>query len=111
MSKSKNIQSEVEKTLNSLDNWKKIEADPYFYTRLSVRLENRAQPKLFSWFFDSPILRPALIAIALLINVLSVSYLLSSNNNVAKSTDFANLFAEEYMLDQSTETYLDLNNE
>ncbi len=109
MSKNKNIQKEVEKTLSSLDDWRKIKTDPYFYTRLSVKIENRGQSKRLVWFFDSPILRPALIAIALLVNVLSISYYLSSNNIDTQSNDLASLFAEEYMLDMSTESYLDFN--
>ena len=112
MTNSKNIQSEVEKTLNSLDNWKKIETDSFFYTRLSVRLENKRQIKNLNWFFDSLLLRPALMVFALLINILSINYFISNSNSIQEdSSDFANLFNDEYMLDQSTDSYFMLNDE
>ncbi len=92
------IKSEVEKTLSSLDSWKEIKTDSFFYTRLSVRLEKKTQFSLLNWLFDSPILRPALIAITLLINIFSINYYLStSNNSAAQSNDFATLFVDEYM--------------
>ena len=112
MTNSKNIQSEVEKTLNSLNNWGKIETDSFFYTRLSVRLENKKQIKTLNWFFDSLVLRPALMAFALLINVLSINYLISNSNSIQEdSNDFASLFNDEYMLDLSIDSYFILNDE
>jgi len=98
--------------MNSLDNWKSIETDPFFYTRLRVRIKNNIESTSFNWFFDSPLLRPSLIAIALLINILSINYYLSHTEYFQEqSTDFAAVFNDEYLLDQSTESYIVFNNE
>ncbi|MDA3892767.1 MAG: hypothetical protein PF517_13990 [Salinivirgaceae bacterium] len=108
MKKDTNIENEVNKTLNSLDNWQKVETDAFFYTRLSAQLENKQNTTTFAWLFDTPILKPALIAVALLINVLSIGYIYYGNQS-SMGNDFADAFSTEYMLDQSTESYLVIN--
>lgn len=112
MDKNKNIQSEVEKTLKSLDNWKTIEADAFFYTRLSARLENMEKPIPFQWLFDLPLVKPALIVLTLFINLLSVNYILVNTENMEEQTsNFSTVFTDEYLLDQSTDSYLVFNDE
>lgn len=107
MKANKNIQNEVEKTLSSLDSWPKVEADAFFYTRLSTKLEKAPKGNnVFDWLFNTPVLKPALVAFAILINVMSVFYISFQNTT---ETDFADAFSSEYMLDQSTESYLVLN--
>lgn len=107
MKADKNIQKEVEKTLSSLDNWQKVEADAFFYTRLSAKLEKAPEgSNVFNWFFNTPVLKPALVAFAIIINVMSVFYLSYQNTTTA---NFSETFANEYMLDQSTESYLVIN--
>lgn len=108
METNKNLQKEITKTLGALDNWKQIETDPFFYTRLSVRIENKTSA--FNWFLNSPILKPALITMTLLINIFTINYLITTNAST-QTNDFVSAFTEEYMLDSSTETYLVLNEE
>jgi len=110
MKKKINIQAEVEKTLNCLDNYKKVKADPFFYTRLSIKLEKKQETNVLNLIFNSPLLRTAIVALIIIINVLSVNYVIHENKETM-DTDFTSLFTEEYMLDQSTESYLVLNNE
>lgn len=112
MKTKKNIPAEVEKTLNSLNDWKPIVTDAFFYTRVTARMENRSQYTVLNWLFDSPMLRPALIAITLTINILSINYIVSNYELFqTQSTDFVSLFTDEYQLDQSTESYIVLNDE
>ena len=112
MKTNKDIQEEVEKTMNSLNNWKPVETDAFFFTRLSVRIEKRTQTKSFNWFFESPILRPALITLTLLINILTINYFITYvENTKEESTDLISLFTDEYQLNQSTESYIALNDE
>lgn len=107
MNADKNIQNEVDKTLNSLDNWQMVNADAFFYTRLSAKLEKKTQASTaFNWLFNTPILKPALVAAALIINITSILYLSYQSTS---ETDFTEAFTSEYMLDQSTESYLVLN--
>lgn len=111
MKTNKDIQAEVEKTLNILNDWKPVETDAFFFTRLSVRIEKRTQAKNYHWFFESPLLRPALIALTVLINVLTINYFIAFVDTKKESTDLISLFTEEYQLNQSTESYIALNDE
>ncbi len=112
MKRSEKIQTEVEKTLGALDNWTPVKTDAFFYTRLLAKIEKRSSPSKLNWLFESPILKPALIAAALILNLLSIGYIIASNKSIQDQTsDFSTEFTNEYFLNQSTESYLVFNDE
>jgi len=102
----------VNETLNILDNVEKIEASPFFATRLEGKLESQMNSKSFFSFLFTPQLKlkPALIALIILINVVSISaFLMNSSVRSNHSTEISNLL-ETYAFDQ-TDYYLLTTNE
>ncbi len=72
MNKKDNIEQEINKTLNQFDAAEKLPPDPYFFTRVQGRLDEKArQQNVFA-----PFLRPALIIALIAINTsVSIWYL------------------------------------
>lgn len=103
---------EVEKTLKYLEHLPKVETDAFFYTRLSAKLESQSQYQPLQWLFEVPYLKPAFVVLFLALNIASIVHL----NNFYKSQNAENLsvsdeFVTEYDLNQSTDSYLVLNDE
>lgn len=93
MKNEKDIHSEVEKTMQSLDGLERASTDDYFYSRLEARLESRkeTEPHLV-WGI-------AAAMIIILMNVLSVIYYADSSipaNEISREELSA--FAETYAL-------------
>ncbi|MEQ8523710.1 hypothetical protein [Gracilimonas sp.] len=70
----KNIEEEVQKTLNALDGIEKASTDDFFYSRLSARLENREvsdsrQETSFNYGFA---FSAAAVFIVLMLNLISI---------------------------------------
>ena len=63
------IQDEIEQTLQSLDNVKRAEANPFLFTRIKARMDKKANG--WEWIF-SFVSRPA-IAIAIMLLVMAVN--------------------------------------
>jgi len=74
MNNNKRIEEEVIKTLQYLERNETIDPGPFFYTRLQARINDLHKPKasLFDWLFGVQWVRPALIALLILVNVFSV---------------------------------------
>lgn len=99
------VEEEVEKTLSSWDDLERIEANPYFFTRLQQRLANEQSPKQL---WSASFLRPALLGILLIINVWTVASVLNSQaryntTTTATLSDFASDYGLEY---NPTDEYL-----
>lgn len=109
----KNIQEEVEKTLNSLDTYTKRKAKPFMYTRIQAKLEDQNSNKAWSWFFDTPILKPALASLIIIINAFTIWQIgfTNTNNELTNPDDSIALFAEEYAINQASESYYNLYDE
>jgi hypothetical protein len=106
------IEQEIKKTMESLTGYPKAAANDFFYTRLSTRLVKPEKSDLLNWFFDSPILKPAFAIVFLAINIISLLHFLNVNTQITTTQQTSTeLFVEEYSLNQSTETYLVLNDE
>ena len=101
----KNVNEEIEKTMQSLDGITTAEPQPFFYTRLEARLKARmenaqaAMPPQMRW-----VLKPAYLfstlAIIILLNVVSaMNYSKSTNQN----SDEQNIegFAKGYGFDSN----------
>jgi hypothetical protein len=109
------IEQEIKKTMESLEKYPKATANDFFYTRLSTRLVKPEKTDLLNWFFDSSILKPAFAILFLAINLVSLLHFLNAipqlTSTPVDQQSSIDIFVEEYSLDQSTETYLVLNDE
>ena len=97
----KNVNEEIEKTMQSLDGITTAEPQPFFYTRLKVRMENAqaAMPPQMRW-----VLKPAYLfstlAIIILLNIVSaMNYSKSTNQNSDEQSIEG--FAKEYGFDSN----------
>ena len=116
MERKERIEQEVKKTLEGFDAFKTIEPSPFFYTRLQAKirtLEAQKEAKN-SGFFGLKALRPALVVLMLIFNVLSVGTALTLfRENVSQTDDrdqYLTAVVEEYALNQN-DYYLYLANE
>ena len=88
------IDDEVSRTLSSLDGFEDIDARPYFFTRVQQRLADmKAAP---GWGIR---IRPAYIAIILLLNIVTISVTLTRDrsDSSARTSEVAAL-AQQYSL-------------
>jgi hypothetical protein len=79
------IEEEIDKTLAAMDRMEKLEAGPYFYTRLKPRLDSRekkATARLPGTLL-SRMLRPVLVTLLLLLNVVTALLILSDTGKPA----------------------------
>ena len=83
----KDVDQEVEKTLESLDGIERLQAKPHFYTRLRIRLEP-VEPGIFYWKW----------ALAGMLLILAL-------NTVAYIKFWPGATVDEYAMDQMTVEY------
>lgn len=105
------IQSEIKKTLDILNDVKKIEADAFFYTRVMAKAENSKNSSIFDFIFDSPILKPVIVSGLILINLLAFVALTNNSNRNFAADEAAELFDNEFYITQATESYFEFNKE
>lgn len=103
------IQNEIKKTLNSLNQVKKIEADAFFYTRLKAKLDKESTNSKFDWYFESIWFKSVAAAIILFFNIITITHFLNNETDNLANSNAADLFSQEYYLSQSTDTFYDLN--
>lgn len=103
------VEEKVDKTLQLLDNIKKVEENPFFYTRLKERMEQQEKKRSFfvSGLLRSVPLRPVLLAFIVILNISSALYFLNTRNvHTGNGKTDLEAFAEEYSL--STTDYRSL---
>jgi len=106
------IEQQVKITMESLTDYPKAIASDFFYTRLSTRLVKPEKFDVLSWIFETPYLKPVFALLILAINIVSISlYLHTGSQTAATQQTASEIFIEEYSLNQSTESYLVLNDE
>ena len=66
--KKEKIQNEIDKTLNLLDQKESLPPNPYFYTRIKQRLDEKKRKE----FSISNSLKPALFTLLLVLNVTTI---------------------------------------
>ena len=106
-----NIAEEVEKTLNSLERFPKVELDPFFITRLEARIEQNEQRTILNWFFETPYLKPVLLSIFLVINVLTLVDVFYHSSTKTAQPDSIQAFVSDYELNSNVNSYLVFNEE
>ncbi len=107
------IEKEVEKTLQQLDRFEKLESDPFFYTRLQARIKSTQDQPLSSGLssFIGRYFRLAFLVLLLVLNLIS-ALLVFQNRNSSSDTQTSNIssFADEYSInDKSYDEYFTNN--
>lgn len=108
MTPEKNIQQEVDKTLESIEDIQRAEANPFLFTRIKAKmqyLQDNGWEKVFS-FITRPAIAIAIVVLVMGINMLAV-WGSGANENLAADTGSANVseIANEYNLIASAENY------
>jgi hypothetical protein len=111
MAKQDLVREKVEETLASLDRMERLDAGPAFFQRLQARLGTEAEkpvrpgllrlPKVFA-----PVLRPALLAILVLVNILTVVFVAKAGahrEEVEKASVMT--VAADYSLNQNLDEF------
>jgi len=109
MNTQKNIQAEIEKTLNSLNSYTKRKAKPFLYTRIQEKLGKETAANTYNWLFDTPILKPVFASLIILINVFTVWQLaVNKENQISETENYIESFNEEYAFNESSVNYFDI---
>lgn len=97
------IEEKVSKTLAFLDNVKKVEASPFFNTRLEAKLESQLESKSFFSFILTLKynIKPVFVGIILLINIVSASIFLTNLNIESNHNSEISNLLETYAFDQA----------
>jgi hypothetical protein len=111
MTKQDLVREQVEETLASLDRLERLDAGPAFFSRLQARLGAEAEKPVHSSLFRlprvfTPVLRPALLAILVLVNILTVVFVAKAGahrEEVEKASVMA--VAHDYSLNQSLDEF------
>ena len=108
MKNKQQIQQEVEKTLNSLDNIQRAEANPYLFTRIKAALqkEEKSVWGLAISFMGRPVVALATIFLILIINM-AVFFTVKS----PPPDEDQQLYAIEYFSNTTVSDYENATNE
>jgi len=102
--KERYIEEEVEKTMQSLDNRPRLNANPWLFDRIESKLRSNEKPSK-DWTF-SQLLQPAMLCCLLLLNIY-MAYTVFSNSSINEELNSENMESEySYMADQSLEYYI-----
>ncbi|MEX0724400.1 MAG: hypothetical protein WD053_11000 [Gracilimonas sp.] len=74
MNRKKNIDREVDKTMNALEGLEPAKTDPFFYSRLTAKLENRHQAEESESFSFGFAFSMAAVILFLTLNVASLTF-------------------------------------
>ncbi len=99
MDRQKRIEKEINKTLDAFDLAEKLPHNPYFFSRLQARMEEKPKEKMV---FAT--LRPVLLASLLVINIITAISYFSSTDIVTQITseqDPYEIFASDFNLNQT----------
>jgi hypothetical protein len=99
--KQRNIEEEIDLTLESFNGIKPVEANPYIFEKVMNRMQNQKRNNYY------PKLKYALvISLLILINLFTFIYFSKgSNESATSSDDIKDTFKKEYSLTISTYNY------
>lgn len=108
MKSKQQIQQEVEKTLSSLDNIQRAEANPYLFTRIKAALQKEEKTvwALAVSFMGRPVVALATIFLILMVN-LAVFFTVKSR----PTDEDQQLYASEYFSNTTVSDYENATNE
>lgn len=93
-----NIDQEVQKTMESIDQIQRVEGNPFLYTRLQEKLRQEAEGEVVTIRTRFPVWQVAMVVVLLFINgfaLMEFGYFDETTETVATSIDE---FADEYAL-------------
>lgn len=106
MNKKENIQNEVDKTLGLFDKKESLPPNPYFYTRVQQRINEKSR-KEFSIF---GLLKPAFFTALIALNLTTAIWYTSSDsltNQTDTNVELADILKSDFNLDsEQTENLL-----
>lgn len=107
MKNRKQIEQEVEKTLESLDNVSRATANPYLFTRIKARLQNpQTVWEQISSFISRPVVAMATLILIMAINfwVVFSSNSKSSDNETVAAMDIADAYNQDITINYEYES-------
>ncbi len=99
------IEKEIEEVLSSFDDAHRASPRPFFYARLTARMENRKEAGIGEKHALSPSMVRVLAVMTfflLVVNIFTVSRFLGSPSSESAVTDASQMFIEEYYPDTPT---------
>jgi hypothetical protein len=92
----KDINKEIEKTLQSWDNIERLEANPFLYTRIEQKIKALETPRQTNrvWYWQ-----PLLVAALVILNFFTIATALNSSKNQS----VYDTIAEQYNISTDTE--------
>lgn len=109
------IRREVEQTMASMDKMEILEAGPYFFQKVNARLrqhERQTLPGFLGWV-NTVVLRPAVLTIIVLINLVSAVVMFRGGggettvSTTEKQISYAAAFVADYYLGDSQDSFDD----
>lgn len=104
MNRKQKIEQEVQKTLESFDQAERLKTNPFFYTRLKVRIDNVStqKKKIRGWEIVWGFVKPALLLLIVALNIFTVTLFMKNRNNESSSREqLLDAFAQELTLDSN----------
>lgn len=98
----KNIQEQIEQTLNSLNNIERAETKVFFTTRMNARLDARLARKEVTLTEQKPVFVMAALIICLLLNIVLIQSLNKNQKQQNSNSNNIQSFSEEYNLNSSS---------
>ncbi len=105
MNKKEKIEQEIDKTLAQFDNAERLPSNPYFYTRVQARLEEKQRPRRSF----SAILKPVLFSTLVAINLTTAVWYLSVTSQVNQSEtrqELLDILSHDLNLDNTQSNFL-----
>lgn len=105
MNKKEKIEQEINKTLAQFDEAERLPSNPYFYTRIQARLEEKQRRK--TGF--AAILKPALISALVAINLTTAVWYLNLSTEVNQSEnrqELLDILSDDLNLDNTQSNFL-----
>lgn len=99
MKNERQILDEVERTLHSIDKLKNLEDNHFLFTRIKSEIENRSikRKKTLSFGLE---LKPIVLVLIILINIITLIYSFKSNTNKTASSSLVSVLQKDYQINQ-----------
>lgn len=103
--KRKRVEEEVDKTLSLMDRLETLETDPYFFTRLKAAIAtgDRQRKRLPGFGPVVEVLKPAFVALLIILNLLSILLVTGGNSDATVEKDiYITALAQDYSLESDS---------
>ena len=95
------LENEIKETLKYLKPEKELRIDPYFYTRLQAKInEKKKNEDLVEAKWSFGFLKPAMLVLVILLNIFSAFYFLKSGEN---ENEMKSVYYSKFVMEYSNE--------